>query len=228
MVQHPSRVRSIAEVVLPEPHMDEEVLGRPYLGVYGSSEAEDTQPVYVRLPLPILALTRRIAEDRRNGYDGTVSAVLRHALLELLWLHWQRDEENIYEPELVQYLRQQEALCLAAFEAERGLTQEKALRLVEASMAKSVERGNIRSLHTSLKRLDSLLTGSLSETWTGEFKWLLARSPVVHKAVNAIMASWAESDDPREQRIAEEWQAWFNNLDARKASNSRKRRTTSV
>lgn len=223
IITHPGRVRDVRDLVLPEPHFEEETMNRPYLGLV-TEPAGETQPTYVRLPLTILGLIRRIVEDRRMGYDGTNSSFIRHAVYELLWLHWQRDEGNVQESELIQYMRQQEALCLAAFEAERGLTQEKALRVIEASMARSIERGHLSAINTALRKLDSLLTGSLSETWTTEFKWLLSRSPVVHRAVSAIVTGWQESDEPKEQRIAEEWNTWFTNLERRDTSKLRRRR----
>lgn len=213
VIRHPGALANISEVVVPEPHVREGADDRGYMGVFqDAKDAAETQTQYVRLPTDIMHLIYQIVNDPQEVYGGNAAAFARHAIYELLYVHFERRQGKRSAPHIVQYLRQTELAREQAWEMHsvRGLKE--FIRGMTLFLAQAIEHKNVMDVHRKLSGFNTLLQQSTSDTWTSEFKGLLRGDAVVTAAVNLLVKEWTESEDAWKRQQQEHWSSWLQGL----------------
>lgn len=216
-IQYPRRVRNLGNMALPPPHMDEEAMGQGWLGadVYGSrEESAESQSMYCRFPIPAMEMMRDICLELSDIYQGNISAFIRHAVYELLWLHLQRRNNEGKDPASLRWLANIRALRHWAFSLDSERQQLKFLQSLEEHLAKAVHLKLINQVNTNLSELREMLSWKQSEAGLHEFRLAVGKSEVIGSAIDAVVKAWARSESKHEQKEAQEWEAWWDNLRA--------------
>lgn len=213
VIRHPGALANASEIVTPKPHAREDADERGYMGVFqDAKDAAETQTQYVRLPTDIMHLIYQIVNDPQEVYGGNAAAFARHAIYELIYVHFERRQGKRNAPHIVQYLRQTELAREQAWEMHsvRGLKE--FVRGMTLFLAQAIEHKNVMDVQRKLEGFSTLLQRSTSDTWTSEFQALLRGDAVITAAVNLLVREWTESEDAWKRQQQERWSSWLQGL----------------
>lgn len=212
-VKNASALTNLNDPALPEPHVRDDSDERGYIGIYETAaDIAESRSVWTRVPTALYSLICQIATDPEEVYAGSVGAFIRHAIFELLYVHYERRMGRRGIPEIVQYLRQMELTRGLAWEmyATRGLKD--LTRALTTRLAQCIEAESAMDIDRTLDDFNRLLQGSTSDTYSAQFKQLLRSDSVIVKAINLLVAKWTDSEDVLKRQKQEKWSSWLQGL----------------